>query len=87
MKGSIKLEETWKQKLDMQYINMGISLERKINLLNDDFERIYNNHYEFKANHRNVESLLDILLKTKQDLTKYEDILKRYIKYQGEKHG
>lgn len=85
MRGSIKFEEIWKKKLDMQFINLGISLERKINLLNDDFESLYNNHYEFKANHRNTETLLDLLEKTKRDVAKYEDILKRYIKYQGEK--
>lgn len=87
MKGTLKYEQTWKERLDMQYLKMGTSLERKINLINEDFENLISDHYEFKANHKNIENLLNIINKARLDLTKYEDILKRYIKYNEVQNG
>lgn len=87
MKGTLNFEKTWKEKLDLQYLNMGTSLERKMKLLQDDFENFYINHYEFKANHKNIETLMNLIAKTRLDILKYEDILKRYLKYNEVQNG
>lgn len=85
MKGSLKFEREWKEKLDMQQINLGTSLERKIRLLNEDWDKLYYIHYNFKASNKSIDLLLDHIKKIRMDLNKYEEILKRYIKYQGAK--
>lgn len=83
MKGSLYFENNNNNRLDIEMININSSLERKINLLNDDMDKLYYLHYNFKASHKNAENLYNQIKKIKLDVSKYEDILKRYIKYQG----
>lgn len=81
MKGTLNWEKSLKDKIDMLAVNVSTSLERKLNLLEDDWDKLYTKHYDFKATNKNPKSLIDTIQKCKLDLAKYEEILKRYMKY------
>ena len=67
--------------------NFIISLERKEDLIDKDYDRLYYLHYQFRNDKRYVESLLLHIKKFKTDLVKYEDVLKRYLKNKEVKNG
>lgn len=67
--------------------NFIISLERKEDLIDKDYDRLYYLHYQFRNDTRYVESLLAHIKKFKLDLVKYEDVLKRYLKNKEVKNG
>lgn len=79
MKGSqvfVNKYKTYNKELD----NFYTSLERKEDLIDKDYERLYYLHYQFRNDNRYSQALLEHIKKFKLDLMKYEDILKRFMK-------
>lgn len=67
--------------------NFFTSLERKEDLIDKDYERLYYLHYQFRNDERYEEALMEHIRKFKGDLMKYEEILKRYKKNKEKKNG
>lgn len=84
MKGSLKFGIR-ERNIDMGLLNMETALERKMGLIDKDYDVLYQRHYNFKATKKNVNALIEDIKKFQSDLVKYEEILRRYIKYKGGK--
>lgn len=81
MKGSLIFERQKKLRTDMELIKLYTALERKMTIIDRDYDDIYYRHYQFKAEKKRAQQLEDSILKFKTDLLKYEEIFKRIKKY------
>lgn len=72
---------------DKELENFHNSLERKEDLIDKDYERLYYLHYQFRNDTRYEEALLEHIRKFKGDLLKYEEILKRHKKNKERENG
>lgn len=86
MKGSQVFVSKYK-KYNKELDNFFTSLERKEDLIDKDYDRMYYLHYQFRTDERNKEALLRHIKKFKNDLLKYEEVLKRYLKNKELRNG
>lgn len=85
MKGSLKFENP-KPPINTEEMKLYIALERKMALIDKDYDAIYYRHYQFNADSKRIDPLFDILQKFQMDLNKYLEILRKIKKMKGKKN-
>ena len=76
MKGSLRFEYK-KIDLHMDTLKLRNALERKMTLIDKDYDEIYYRHYQYKADPRNIQPLKAAVKTFKIHLLEYGEILER----------